>query len=133
MYLSKLSVEQKNAFLDACIYIANADNFVAKEEKVLIDSLCEEMNLPCREVASLDFNVAIDNLANSSNMEQKKQLLFEFVGIVYSDNYIDQKEVELIKIIMSRFEINENDYDRVMKMANDLFLLYKDINKYIKE
>ena len=45
MYLSKLNLKQKRAFLEAAIRIATSDGSYAKQEADLIMNMCEEMNV----------------------------------------------------------------------------------------
>ena len=76
MFLSKLNLKQKKAFLDACIKLVNADGVLAKGEVELIDEFCAEMNIKNRKEAEMNYDEAIVELNAVSSLIQRKQIFF---------------------------------------------------------
>lgn len=45
MFLNELSNEEKNLFIDLCIYGAESNQIFADEEKAMINAYCTEMQI----------------------------------------------------------------------------------------
>jgi len=133
MYLSKLNLKQKKAFLDACIKISGADGSVAKGEAKIIEEFCNEMNVKFRMEAEKNFDEAIVELNTVSNSLQRKELLFELARVVYADNVIKPREEQLLKFTMDVFKIPTSDYQTIITLVKSLAKVNRDIEAYINK
>lgn len=133
MFLAKLSLTKRNAFLDAALRIATADGQYSKGELDFITSACDEMGIKYRKEIKLSYDAAVIELNAGSTPEVKKQLLFELVGIAYADNVIQPREEQMIKFAMDVFKISKLDYDKIVALVKDLAKVRRAINDYLKK
>ena len=133
MYLSKLDLKQKKAFLDACIHIIKADGVIARVELDLLEEFCNEMNIKSKRIADKDFDAAIVELNAVSNNVQRKEILIELMRLVYADNVIQPREEQMIKFVLDVFKISTLDYAKLTALIKDLARVQREINNYIKK
>lgn len=133
MYLSKLNLKQKKAFLDACLHIIKADGSIARGELSLIEEFCAEMNIKLKKEPELSFDAAIINLNSVSSPLQRKQILIELARLVNADNVIQPREEQMIKFAMDVFKISKLDYDKIISLVKDLAKVKRDINAYLNK
>jgi len=132
MYLSKLNLKQKRAFLEAAIRIAISDGSYAKQEADLIMNMCEEMNVKYKKDADMDFDAAIVELNAVSTKLQRKEIFFELVRVAYSDYVIKPREEQMLKFVMDCFKLPSSDYAKVVQLVKDLSKIYRSIDEYAK-
>ena len=131
MYLSKLDLKQKKAFLDACIHIIKADGTIARVELDLLEDFCNEMNIKSKRIAEKTFDAAIVELNAVSNNVQRKEILIELMRLVYADNVIQPREEQMIKFVLDVFKIPTLDYAKLTALIKDMARVQREINKYV--
>ena len=131
MFLSKLSLKQRKAFLDASLRIASADGQFAKQEYDLIVSFSEEMGIKFRKEVELDFNAAIIELNGGTNKSQKKQILFELTRVAYADFVIKPREEQMLKFVIDTFKLPQTDYAKIVTIVKEFGKVQKDISSFI--
>lgn len=132
MYLSKLNLKQKRAFLEAAIRIATSDGSYAKQEADLIMNMCEEMNVKYKKDSDMDFDAAIVELNAVSTNLQRKEIFFELARVAYSDYVIKPREEQMLKFVMDCFKLPSSDYAKVVQLVKDLSKIYRSIDEYAK-
>ena len=130
MYLSKLNLKQRRAFLDACVHLTKADGVVARVELDLIEEFCAEMGIKSRRDTELTFDAAIIELNSVSNKLQKKQILFELARLVYIDYVIKPREEQMLKFVIDVFKLPLADYQKIIGLVKDFSKVQKDLNTY---
>ena len=133
MFLSKLSLKQKKAFLDACLHIMKADGTIARVELDLVEDFCSEMNIKNKSAAEKTYDAAIVELNAVSTNEQRKEILFELTRLVYADNVINPREEQMIKFAIDVFKIPALDYAKLVSLVKEFAKVNRDINNYIKK
>ena len=131
MYLAKLDLKQKKAFLDACLHIIKADGSIARGELELIEEFCNEMNIKAKKDPELTYDAAIVNLNSVSTPAQRKEILFELCRLTYADNVIQPREEQMVKFAMDVFKVPVADYQKIVALVKDLAKVYRDIKAYI--
>ena len=131
MYLAKLDLKQKKAFLDACLHIIKADGSIARGELELIEEFCNEMNIKAKKDPELTYDAAIVNLNSVSTPAQRKEILFELARLTYSDNIIQPREEQMVKFAMDVFKIPVAEYQKIVQLVKDLAKVNRDIKAYI--
>jgi len=131
MYLAKLDLKQKKAFLDACLHIIKADGSIARGELELIEEFCNEMNIKSKRDPELTYDAAIVNLNSVSTPAQRKEILFELARLTYSDNIIQPREEQMVKFAMDVFKIPVAEYQKIVQLVKDLAKVNRDIKAYI--
>lgn len=133
MYLSYLRKRQKELFLDLSLIVSKVDDEFSVAEKNLIDQLCQEMDIePKKETAAKLEDILVE-LEDISSPKDKKIILLEILGIVMIDNDVNVAELDLIKLIVEKFALQQKDVDNAIDLINRLYSVYADFSNFINE
>ncbi len=133
MYLSKLSAEQKDLFLDLSIHAANSDLKVTSEELDIIDEYCFEMRLEeSRKEAMRDLDTVLQELKKITNEREQNMILIEICALLLGDGVYDTMEKDFVKKIQSIFEISDSKIERMLNSINQLLTIYYNLNELIE-
>ncbi|MEZ8042028.1 MULTISPECIES: tellurite resistance TerB family protein [Vibrio] len=107
MFLNRLSMAEKEAFLALAHHIAHADNDFSMDEEVLIAKYCMEMQMDDIEYDEANFDLfsILDTFEQDSH---QKIVLLELMALVYADGVIAKEEQHTIDAIIEHFELNPN-------------------------
>ncbi len=125
MYLSKLSKKQKEFFLDMCILLSYVDNDFAKEEKQIIEQLCDEMNIEPRYETTKDLEVILKEFADISSSREKRIVFIELLGIVMADKRIAEEEKEYMEVVLESFDMDRNELNDAFILVKELYEVYE--------
>lgn len=106
MYLSKLSYEQKLAFLSIAIKIIDADGVLDKREQDAINSMRIEMGL--LEEAKLPAGPFEDTLSVFNSESSKVYAFIEWLYLAYSDENFSGEEQKILRSVALIFGFDEN-------------------------
>lgn len=107
MFLNRLTLEEKEAFLLLAYKVAHSDNDFAEEEEVMIAKYCMEMQMDDIEYDESKFD--LDRILDTFISEQhKKIVLLEIMALVYADGIVAKEEEELIQLMIEKFNLNPN-------------------------
>ena len=133
MYLSKLSAEQKDLFLDLSIHAANSDLKVTSEELDIIDEYCFEMRLEeSRKEVKRDLDTVLQELKKITNEREQNMILIEICALLLGDGVYDTMEKDFVKKIQSIFEISDSKIERMLNSINQLLTIYYNLNELIE-
>jgi len=105
MYLSKLSYEQKQAFLAVAFKIINADGVLDKREQNAINSMRIEMGLI--EETKLPTS-PLETTLSVFNSEQSKVYAFiEWLALAYVDENFSGEEKKILRAVALIFDFDE--------------------------
>lgn len=130
MYLAGLTKEERELFLDLTLYAAEADDKVEQIEKRVVKSFCNEMNIEYRDKAEHSLDNAISELSNSSE-ECKRSIVVELGSLFFSDSEYSNEEKDFMKKIMTKFEIEEEEFQPIITAMQDIVKLYKTIGAFV--
>ncbi|MDW1821581.1 TerB family tellurite resistance protein [Vibrio sp. Vb1018] len=107
MFLNRLSLKEKEAFLRLAHHVAHADNQVSKEEDLVITKYCMEMQMDdvSYDVTSFDLGETLNCFESDGN---RKIALLEIMALIYADNILSVEEQSLIDQMIEHFELNPN-------------------------
>jgi len=105
MFLNRLNVDEKKAFLNLAHYIARADEDFSEVEHSYIDNYCQEMQIDNIEFNEDEFSL-VDTLEVFTTKEAQKIVLLEIAGLIYSDNIIHSSEERIINLIAKKFNLD---------------------------
>lgn len=131
MFLGQLSEKEKNAFISLSIHALNSDGVFANEEKVMIQEYCKEMGIPffnAENVISMDEVVAV---FAESELQIKKIVLLETLGLLYSDSKFDNTEKEFINEYVKKIGLTDEDVDKQTKAINEYLAVLKKVAEAI--
>lgn len=107
MFLNRLNMKEKTAFLMMAHHIAHADGEFCSREQLVVDKYCMEMQVDDVEYSASEFNLA-DQLAAFEKDSHKKIALLELMALVFSDEVYHPAEKAVIDEIVEIFELNPN-------------------------
>lgn len=119
MFLNRLTVQEKKAFLKLAHHVAHVDGEFSPKERVIIDKYCMEMQIDDVEYHSENYDLKSE-LAVFQRDSHKKIALLEVMALVYSDGLLHSAEENILKEITDFFDLNPN-----------LVVVYKEWSKSI--
>lgn len=132
MYLSMLSRNQKELFLELAYQLAFADKDYSENEKNMMKAYCQEMQLPEKvEEFSKGLNEIIDDLNAECSETEKKIVLFEIVGFALVDGNYDENEKCLIRSVQKKFEIEPEYINNCEKILEEYISFQTKINTLV--
>lgn len=122
MFLNELTGQEAVAFINLVNQFANVDEVFAKEEKELIESYLEELNLEEDKLNSLNYEEIINELKKGTN-RIKSIIYFELVGLALVDGEYGDREIDFLDKIAVSLDIK-----RAKKIAfANYFFNFKDV------
>lgn len=132
MYLNRLSLEQRELFLDLCIHAAMANDVFQQEEKELVDQYCIEMQMTePRYTADHDFDTALSRLKEISTQQEIKMILLEVLGIILADNVFDDDEQVFMNDFIQKIGVSRECLDDMVTSLEKLKTLYSHIDALV--
>jgi len=107
MFLNRLTYEEKEAFLLLAHHVAHSDNNLSVDEELVIDKYSMEMQMDDIEYDETKFNLT-EVLSTFTQDSHKKIALLEIMALVYADGVVAEEEENLIKAMISQFDLNPN-------------------------
>lgn len=107
MFLNRLNIEEKEAFVLLAHHIARTDESFCKNEQLMIDKYCMEMQMDDVEYHADSFDLKTV-LSVFNEDDHKKIALLEIMALVYSDGILHKAEEEVLDKMVSSFELNPN-------------------------
>lgn len=127
MFLNSLNDKQKKLFLTLAIKAADISGGISFEEKNMLKLFAMEMNIEPRYSTEDDLDDVINELFNCSTVKELQIVLFEILGIMYSDSEYDAQERQFVDRIAERFEIGSEKMRRMDEEISKYTSLYKEI------
>lgn len=105
MYLSLLTSEEKNAFLELAITIASSDNDFSDHEKAMVQLYCNEMQIAYSDNIKVRPLAEILSALKECSERTKKIILYEVIGLVLVDGEVDS-ETNILNEMQKAFNIS---------------------------
>lgn len=133
MYLSQLDLNKKKLFLDLSIHAAMSNNNFGKEEKLIVNSYCDEMGLQKSEyLATKDLDTVLHELKEICSPREVNIILVEITALIMGDGVYDTLEKDFMKRIQATFEISDEKLENTILAINKLINAYKMLNEVIE-
>lgn len=118
MFLSELSKENQKNYFEVAYALVNADGKITKEELNNLNLYKVEIPdmLDISEYKIDDVSESIKKLSLLDN-KTKKKICFELVSLAYTDSEYAVEEKELIKNVISEFEVSDSDCKEMDNIA----------------
>lgn len=132
MYLNKLSLSQKDLFLDLCIYAAKADNVFEDIEKEYIRQYCDEMGISeVRYEAKYQLDEAISKIVSISSPPELKAVIVELAALLLSDNEYSRTESEFMNKLLYAVNLDKDTYAQMIHHLMNISDSYKALSEII--
>lgn len=127
MYLHLLTKEEKKNFLELAHHVANCDDRYVGQEKILIETYRQEMQLTEDEykVQNLSFEQILENFTQTG-IKSKIAMFLEISVLVISDYEFHDKEKNILKILKDKWQITEEKYESVLRWYRELQIIWKE-------
>lgn len=133
MYLSQLDLNKKKLFLDLSIHAAMSNNNFGEEEKLIVNSYCNEMGLQKSEyLATKDLDTVLHELKEICSPREVNIILVEITALIMGDGVYDTLEKDFMKRIQATFEISDEKLENTILAINKLINAYKMLNEVIE-
>lgn len=132
MYLSRLSKEQRDLFIDMCIHAAMANDIFAEEEKMLIKQYCKEMHIsePWYE-ARESLNDVCKRLLEISKPSDLKIMIFNITELMLSDSDYNEDETNFMHRLVKKLNLGSDVYRNALIHIEKVMALYSEIDSFI--
>lgn len=131
MFLSKLTKEKQDAFLNLAYTMVYADGRLDAAEKKLFDTYKLEIDVDLSKVHAVDF---AEELAafDDSDVEEKTGIFFELYAIALIDESYPEEEKVLVDIMQKRFGITDEKMREMREGLKALTDAYANLAKIVK-
>ena len=131
MFLSKMSVEQQEMFLNLAYTMVYADGKLADEEKKWFDFYKVELSADVTKAKKIDFAEGVKFFENCEQ-KIKNAIFFEIFAIALVDNVYADEERELVEMMKEKFGITNEKMLEMRESLRQLTLVYENIRKVIE-
>ena len=132
MYLSLLKPEEKSLFLGLAYELASADGSYSNEEKLIIESYCNEMQIEFnKELMVNSIDEILKKIVEISDDRTKKIIIFEVIGLAMVDGTYAESEKSMILNMEKLFGIGNSFVKRCENVLYEYIQLQEKINKLI--
>ncbi|MCR5543551.1 MAG: hypothetical protein K6F55_05325 [Eubacterium sp.] len=133
MFLRELNNTQKNGFWKLANKLVFIDGKIEKSEKRMLEEYNFELGLAELEIK--DYPDDVEKILSDMELDKrlKKIVMFELIGLAFSDDYYDQSEKELLIDIQNKIGLSETDVTELGKFVNEVLALYSKIGDFINE
>ncbi len=127
MFLEMLNDEQKYLFLHLAALAASANNVVEDAERDMLIHFAREMNIEPIVKSDKQLDEITDALKELCGNTERKVILFELVGIMFSDTQCDEKETAFLNEVATKLSVSSDDINKMIGLVKEYIDLYNKI------
>ena len=118
MLLNNLNENEKTAFISLCNIFAAVNGVVEEAEKKQMKEYCDEMFIEYDENKLYNYD-EIYNVFSKSSKTNKKIVLCELVGLIYSDGIMDDIEKNELMKFAKHIEIDDTLLNNILQTTEN--------------
>ena len=92
MFLNRLELIEKEAFVSLAVKAAEANGHVADEEYQMIEEYCKEMGIAFFDSKNVKSIEEVISIYSGSSEQNKKIAVLEIIGLMFADGGYDDEE-----------------------------------------
>ena len=92
MFLNRLELIEKEAFVSLAVKEAEANGHVADEEYQMIEEYCKEMGIAFFDAKNVKSIEEVISIYSGSSEQNKKIAVLEIIGLMFADGGYDDEE-----------------------------------------
>lgn len=127
MFLNLLNKSQKRLFLELAVRATEANGVVEIEEKNMLKEFALEMQETPVYSTEKSTEDLLKLIKKDSSEKSLKIVVFEILGIMYSDKVYDSEEKEFIDNMVKAFELPQDLPEKYNQLIVRYASLYKEI------
>ena len=131
MFLSELTPEKQEAFLNLAYTMVYADNQLAVEEKKLFESYKLEIDADLSKAHKVDFETELAKF-DDCDKKTKTAIFFELYAIALIDEEYPAEEKILVDIMQQRFGITDAKMQEMRDGLKDFTTAYSNLAKIVE-
>lgn len=131
MFLNRLNLEEKVAFLELAHHIARSDNNFSEDQKTIIAKYCMEMQMEDISYDENEFDI-YNTLEKIKDRRSRKIVLLEILALIYADDFLHEEERKVLEKVLEEFELNYNLSIVYTQWAKSMLALYTQGNALIE-
>lgn len=113
MFLNRLNLTEKGAFVSMAFHAAQANGQVEEEEKIMIGEYCKEMGITLPDDVTVKPMNELMDVYSNSDLQHKKIVVLEIIGMMYADGEYDNDEKGFVKSLAQKLEISTATLDEI--------------------
>lgn len=130
MFLADLSHTQKLAYMSMATCLISSDGHLDEKEMLMIEQYKVEMELYDEPMSSLALEDAIHIFADAPDTT-KKRILFELLGLAFSDGHCAEQESEMIETIRNGLGLPTKYVQECSHIVQELLAVYRRIEAVV--
>lgn len=127
MFLDKLNNEEKEAFLSLSVHAAKANGVVEEEEKNMIEEYCREMGISFFDAEDVMPLSKVVETYIESEVQSRKIVLLEILGLVYADGTYDATEKAFIQDFAEKICLDPETVEKQTELVVRYLTLVKEM------
>ncbi|MBE5899892.1 MAG: hypothetical protein E7279_09860 [Lachnospiraceae bacterium] len=127
MFLNRLTLAEKEAFVSLAVHAANANGIAEDKEYEIIEEYCKEMGISFFDAKNVIDMDRIINVFKDAEEMHKKIALLETLGLLYADGSYDDKEKKFVTDYANRIGLNDSDVEIQDGLINRYLDLIKEM------
>ena len=127
MFLNQLTMLEKESFISLSIHAAKANGIFADEEYAMLEEYCKEMGIAFFDANNVKSLEQVFDVYKDSDEKNKKIVLFEILGLLYSDGAYDDLEKKFAIDFAEKVGLSKE----IVEMQTELLIRYLDLVKEI--
>lgn len=131
MFVSGLSKEKQEAFLNLAYTMMHVDDKIAEQEQKIFKSYSSELTVDLNSAHKVDFEKELMAFDGSSDTEKNK-VFFELYAIALIDEVFEEAEKELVDIMKEKFNISDAKMKEMKEGLERLTLAYRHLDDIVK-
>lgn len=132
MYLAVLKDEEKELFLNMVYRIAVSDDDFSEGEQNMIAGYCQEMQTSFDAgCMTKSIEEIISQINQISNVQTKRIIVFEAVGLAMADGNYDDNERQIIAGMEQKFGLDAGFADGCEAVLQEYIVFQNKINKLV--
>lgn len=116
MFLYMLNDSEKENFIALARFAASCNEDVSAEEEIMLHQYCDEMGIAMPEYNGESLEQILEKFS-MSNIRNKKVVVLEIVGLLFSDGEYDKKEQEFIGRIANALGVSPELAGKYMELT----------------
>ena len=128
MFLRQLSNKQKELTLGLAVLAAKANSVIEKDEEYCLRLYAEEMGIDVNNASPLPLKEICAELISISNEKEINQIVFEIIGLMFSDSEFDNDEKSFVRNVTTHLNVSKEKTDTMVECVKDYYAMLGRIN-----
>ena len=127
MFLNLMNKPQKELFMELAIKAAEVNGVVELEEKNMLKAYAIEMQIHARYKTERETEEILNSLLEITCEKERRIIVFEILGMMFSDGVYDEKEEQFVKYISDKAGMSIDDIMNMISVLKEYEKVYKKI------